>query len=251
MWRRAAAASASPLAWPTVIAVRAFTWNRIRSTATPMGARSSNSASRSTWSWASRSGSGASGGVRSTPNATGTMRWPSRRTAPYPHRDSPGSIPNTTPKSRGSNTSSILGGIRRRLADLEGHPQCRSEAGLVLPHLDEADRLVERTGVRVGRDVDADGAGRTCPRRRLRDQPAADALPHRVGIDEEVVEVDGSVRPETERREAEDPPVVHGHERAAVVEGIAGQLERVGMREQRVAIACIRQRRSPVQVAER
>ena len=53
---RAATVSATPLAWPTVIAVRAFTWNRTRSTTITDGRSSSTSASSSTWSAARRSG---------------------------------------------------------------------------------------------------------------------------------------------------------------------------------------------------
>ena len=107
MRSRPAIMSASPLAWPTDIAVRVFTWNSTRSTAIATGRISATNESSSAASVASRSGSGrrrgpdhaAGGGHESGPVA--------------PHRavtqhETPGSIPSTTPL--GSNTGSMLRG---------------------------------------------------------------------------------------------------------------------------------------------
>ena len=79
---RAAATSASPLAWPTLIAVRALFWNSTRSTETADGAYSATSAVSSSASAASRSGSGRAGSVRITPHASARMRPRSRATTP-------------------------------------------------------------------------------------------------------------------------------------------------------------------------
>ena len=64
---RPASASASPLAWPTDIAVRVFTWNSTRSTASATGGNSTISASSSCSRVARRVGSSSLGGVRITP----------------------------------------------------------------------------------------------------------------------------------------------------------------------------------------
>ncbi len=78
----AASARASPLAWPTDMAVRALTWKNTRSTATAAGASSAINARRPAWSWARRSGSGVVGEVVSTPALTARSTEPSRTTAP-------------------------------------------------------------------------------------------------------------------------------------------------------------------------
>ena len=88
-------ASASPLACPTDIAVRTFTWNSTRSTATALGPELGDQrvelALRAS---ASRSGSSSLGGVRITPYATATSAPPARGApTPYPQRDRPGSMP--------------------------------------------------------------------------------------------------------------------------------------------------------------
>ena len=121
---RPARASASPLACPTDIAVRVFTWNRTRSTAIAWGASSSMSDSSSRCNAASRSGSGSAGGVRITPYATARKVPPSRVIAPYPQHDTPGSMPSTTSRgggsrgaSLGSNTGSIVRGAPPRTVD--------------------------------------------------------------------------------------------------------------------------------------
>ena len=66
----AASTSASPLAWPTLMAVRTFTWKNTRSTATASGWYSAMSARTSSRNINNRCGSSASTGVRMTPSAT-------------------------------------------------------------------------------------------------------------------------------------------------------------------------------------
>ena len=66
----AASAIARPLAWPTDIAVRTFTWKNTRSTATTSGRYSLISNRSSRCSSAKRCGSGELGGVVRTPTAT-------------------------------------------------------------------------------------------------------------------------------------------------------------------------------------
>ncbi len=73
----AASASASPLAWPTLIAVRTLTWKKTCSTATAAGRNSAISAAISSRSAASRCGSAADAGVRITPRATACGPAPS------------------------------------------------------------------------------------------------------------------------------------------------------------------------------
>ena len=65
----AATSSASPLAWPTDMAVLAFTWKKTRSTTTACGRNSCTSARSSVCRINSRSASGASGSVSMTPAA--------------------------------------------------------------------------------------------------------------------------------------------------------------------------------------
>src|SRR3954464_13115314 len=156
---RPASARARPLAWPTDIAVRVFTWNSTRSTASAIGRYSSMSASSSWSSVAKRGGSSSVGGVRITPYAIARWRAPSRHTTPYPQRETPGSMPSTTSLPAGSNTSSILEGsvgvaadAAAALAALEDgtdgphHDQARDDRHQPLPHrppgrVHEVDRL--------------------------------------------------------------------------------------------------------------
>jgi len=65
----AASARASPLAWPTLIAVRTFTWKNTCSTATTLGRRSAIRAASSARNDASRWGNDWLGGVVRTPRA--------------------------------------------------------------------------------------------------------------------------------------------------------------------------------------
>ena len=69
--RAAASARASPLAWPTLIAVRTLTWKKTCSTATASGRNSAISAASSPRSAARRCGSGSAAGVRMTPSGDG------------------------------------------------------------------------------------------------------------------------------------------------------------------------------------
>jgi hypothetical protein len=70
-WQPAAAASAmtTPLACATAMAVRTFVWKNTRSIDSTWGSYSRISDRTSRWSSASRSASGAVGGVRRTPAA--------------------------------------------------------------------------------------------------------------------------------------------------------------------------------------
>jgi len=97
MPRRAATTSATPLAWPTDMAVRALFWNSTRSTATAEGPSSRTRPSSSSASSARRWASGSWGEVRTTPYATARGLAPPPVTAPYPQRETPGSIPSTGP----------------------------------------------------------------------------------------------------------------------------------------------------------
>ena len=65
----AAATRASPLAWPTDMAVLTLTWKKTRSTATTSGASSATRARSSVCKMSSRSGRGAPGSVSITPAA--------------------------------------------------------------------------------------------------------------------------------------------------------------------------------------
>ena len=82
----AAAASASPLAWPTDMAVRTLVWKNTRSTTTASGWNSSSRAWRSAASEARRVGSGSVVGVVMTPADTACIPEPpapaASRTAP-------------------------------------------------------------------------------------------------------------------------------------------------------------------------
>ena len=69
--RDAASAMRTPEAWPTPMAVRTFTWNSTRSTATATGENSSSSPRKSSRSSASRRGTSMAASVRSTPSAAG------------------------------------------------------------------------------------------------------------------------------------------------------------------------------------
>ena len=95
--RCAASASASPLAWPTLIAVRTLTWKNTCSTATACGRelgdqrRRTRAAARRDAAAADRSA--ACGSRRARPHWTAPARPPS--TTAYPQRVRPGSMPST------------------------------------------------------------------------------------------------------------------------------------------------------------
>ena len=97
----AATSSATPLAWPTHIAVRAFVWKKTRSTTTTSGRSLDRRARRARRrSSARRSGTGRSAVGRDHPGGDGPLARRARSTtAPKPQRDRPGSIPRTNMRS--------------------------------------------------------------------------------------------------------------------------------------------------------
>ena len=105
----AASASASPLAWPTLIAVRTLTWKKTCSTATAPGRNSAISGGQlGAQARQALRQRVAVAGVRITPSATAVASpAPRPSMTAYPHRVRPGSMPSTRRRSS-ANTGSDL-----------------------------------------------------------------------------------------------------------------------------------------------
>ena len=109
-----ASAKTSPLACPTLIAVRTLFWKKTCSTAIAVGFTSSINASRSLCNNAKRRGSESSLGEVNTPIDMASMRPPARgANAANPHRVRPGSIPSTTVDDGANICSSLVGAASR------------------------------------------------------------------------------------------------------------------------------------------
>ena len=155
----AASARASPLAWPTLIAVRTLTWKNTCSTATAAGRNSAISAASSARRAASRCGSGSPAGVRITPRAIGDdVAGPRPSMTAYPHRVSPGSMPSTRVRPSANTGSQASRAIRSGVGPAAQSGQGPLRRGLSAYHPSGlarllADRWRFRRPVRSSRPV--------------------------------------------------------------------------------------------------
>jgi hypothetical protein len=110
---------------------------------------------------------------------------------------------------------------------------------------------IERSGVRVADHVQRCGATLSREGDGAFDQQSPDALPPRVRLDEETVELGVAAVARQDDGESDDRAVALGHEDMPADDLLERQSNRVRIRKQDVAIVWIGKRRAPLQRLER
>ena len=135
-------------------------------------------------------------------------------------------------------------------AHAQMHSQPWSEEGLNLAVRNEANRLIERHGVRVRRDDDAFDAPSSGDVSGVPHQRAAYPVSHPVWVDEQILEIEGAVQQDS-RGKPDDVISLRGNSGPTLGNAIGFHHERLWMGEQSFAVTPVGQRGPDEHVRQR